>query len=93
MLGDRKESLGLERIPFLGEGYLDLTLSVCEEEGTASQELTAFPLVHSHVLCLCLKVTLKVSAFSLMQAQLHTSLSGGNAVFSSSHVTKVKRNR
>ena len=83
----------LERIPFLGEGYLDLTLPVCEDEGTATQELTAFPLVHSHVLCLCPKVALKVSAFSLMQAQLHTSLSRGNAVFSSSHVTKVKRNR
>lgn len=92
-LGDRKESLVLERITFLGDGRLDLALPICEDEGTATEELTAFSLVHSQVFCLCLKVTLKVLAFSLMQAQLHTSLSRGNAVFSSSCVTKVKRNR
>ena len=44
-LGDREESLVLERITFLGDGHLDLALPVCEDEGTATQELTAFSLV------------------------------------------------
>lgn len=45
-VGDRKESLVLERITVLGDGHLDLALPVCEDEGTATQELTAFSLVH-----------------------------------------------
>lgn len=45
-VGDRKESLVLERITVLGDGHLDSALPVCEDEGTATQELTAFSLVH-----------------------------------------------